>query len=65
VRVLVRTRAGTVAGRIARVGKDYVELDDTGAQGTGPGDLGGWGRPPRPATTALPLDRVLCVSEVV
>ena len=70
VRVLVRTRAGTVAGRIARVGKDYVELDDTGGHDTGghgPGqaDLGGWGRPQRPATTAVPLDRVLCVSEVV
>jgi len=71
VRVLALTRAGTVAGRIARVGKDYLELDDTHAQGiagaghTGP-DLGGW--PPRgsrPSTTALPLDRVLCVSEVV
>ena len=73
VRVLVLTRGGTVAGRIARVGKDYVELDDTGTHGVrpygaGPGgpDIGGWPAPrPRPTTTALPLDRVLCVSEVV
>jgi hypothetical protein len=67
VRVLALTRAGTVVGRIARVGKDYLELDDVDARGgaVAPG-LGGWataGR--RPSSTALPLDRVLCVSEVV
>ncbi|MGC5167075.1 hypothetical protein [Luteimicrobium sp. DT211] len=71
VRVLALTRAGAVAGRIARVGKDYLELDDAGPDGArtvgvGSADLGGWGHGGRrSSTTALPLERVLCVSEVV
>ena len=66
VRVLALTRAGTVAGRIARVGKDYLELDDGPRGGSVGPDLGGWGAAGRhTSSTALPLDRVLCVSEVV
>ncbi|PJI95213.1 hypothetical protein [Luteimicrobium subarcticum] len=52
VRVSVRTAAGAPVGRVARVGRDHLDLD-AGAER--PGDLG----------TTIPFARILCVSEVL
>lgn len=50
-RVQVRTAAGTLAGVVVRVGRDYVDLDTGARPGTGP-------------VLSVLLDRLLCVSTV-
>jgi hypothetical protein len=57
-RVVVRTSAGTLAGRIERVGRDHLDLD-TGAGGTAAGRTD----PLAGRAVTVRLDAVLCVSE--
>lgn len=67
-RVVVRTRAGVLVGRIERVGRDHLDLWVGPPDGSG-GGQGAAVRGLRPvpgqvdATVAVLLDHVLCVSE--
>jgi hypothetical protein len=62
-RVVVQTRAGTLAGRIERVGRDYLDLTEPGPRpAASPGSSALRGAD---GTISVLLDQVLCVSEAV